>query len=484
MTAHVKLLLIFIILYICIVGTIVSFRHYHFETQAWDLGIFDQSFWNTIHGRVMQNSLEELPNHFGVHISPFLLLLVPGYAIFQSPYYLLLIQTIALGLGALPLYFLALNILQRKNFALLISAGYLLYPSLHWVNLFDFHEISFFVPLFLAAFYYAHKEKWLWAGMFLALSASVKEDAIFAVLFAGIFLFLFPSLLSAREIMSKKVPKNARNRIFWTRTRIIGASVILASALYFFLATKVIMPAFGGGLLRLDRYAELGGSVSEIAKNIFLHPLFIFKIAFTAQKLSYLFWIFFPIGFLPFLAPSTLFLIFPGLLENLLTAFSSQFSGMYQYDAILIAGMFVGVIYGIKYAMSQRQVKEKWIYWALLGVFLIGFFFRSPISPFSFPFSLLARDERREAFRTMERLVPKHASVAAHTNLIPHMSQRPHIYMLGREPAPADAVLIDGADYFGFRTPEEFQKYADSYALSGEYNIQTFNERYFVFLKK
>ena len=28
-------------------------RHLHFQTQAWDMGIFDQLFWNTIHGRFM-----------------------------------------------------------------------------------------------------------------------------------------------------------------------------------------------------------------------------------------------------------------------------------------------------------------------------------------------------------------------------------------------------------------------------------------------
>src|SRR3989344_4977682 len=87
-------LLILITAYISVFGTITILRHTHFQTQAWDLGIFEQSFWNTIHGRVMQNTIEEIPRHFGFHISPFLFLLVPGYALFSTTYFLLIIQTL------------------------------------------------------------------------------------------------------------------------------------------------------------------------------------------------------------------------------------------------------------------------------------------------------------------------------------------------------------------------------------------------------
>src|SRR3989344_651265 len=143
-----------IFIYISVLGSVSVSRHYNFQTQAWDMGIFVQTFWNTAQGRIMQNSIEEVPNHFGVHMSPILFLLVPGFLIFPSAYYLLIIQTLALAFGALPLYLFAKKILQRKDFALLLAIGYLLYPSLHRVNLFDFHPISFFPPLLFAALYF------------------------------------------------------------------------------------------------------------------------------------------------------------------------------------------------------------------------------------------------------------------------------------------------------------------------------------------
>ena len=169
--------------YFAVFGTIAAFRHYSFQTQAWDMGIFIQTFWNAANGNGLVNSLEEIPHTFGVHFSPWLYALMPGYIIFPSPYYLLLVQALALALGAWPLFLLARRILKEEKWALLIAAGYLLYPSLHWVNLFDFHSVVFLVPLLLAAFYFSETKQWGWAGLFLLLSASTREDSILAAIF-------------------------------------------------------------------------------------------------------------------------------------------------------------------------------------------------------------------------------------------------------------------------------------------------------------
>src|SRR3989344_5518118 len=95
-----KLVWLLIAAYFLIFSSLAVLRHYQFQTQAWDLGIFTQSFWNSIQGRLMLNTIEEIPNHFGVHFSPWLIFLVPGYWLFSSPYYLLITQTLALALGA------------------------------------------------------------------------------------------------------------------------------------------------------------------------------------------------------------------------------------------------------------------------------------------------------------------------------------------------------------------------------------------------
>src|SRR3989338_11707587 len=82
-----------IAIYIVIFGVVTSLRHYNFQTQAWDLGIFDQVVWNISRGNGMSTTLEFVQNHFAVHMSPILFLLAPGYLVFPSPYFLLILQT-------------------------------------------------------------------------------------------------------------------------------------------------------------------------------------------------------------------------------------------------------------------------------------------------------------------------------------------------------------------------------------------------------
>src|SRR3989344_3752987 len=117
-----------ITLYVVVFGAFTSFRHYNFYTQTWDMGAFVQTMWNTTQGRIMFNNIEEVHNTLGVHMSPWLFALVPGYLLFQSPYYLLIVQTIALALGAIPAYLLAYHILRKKSYALAFATNYLLYP--------------------------------------------------------------------------------------------------------------------------------------------------------------------------------------------------------------------------------------------------------------------------------------------------------------------------------------------------------------------
>ncbi len=454
-----------IFVYIAVVGSVSVARHYDFQTQAWDMGIFFQTFWNTAQGRIMQNSIEEVPNHLGVHMSPIIFVLLPGFLIFPSPYYLLIIQALALALGALPLYLFAKKILGRHDFALLISLGYLLYPALHWVNFFDFHPIAFLIPALLAAFYFFNEKKWLWFWVFMVLASITQEDAILAVAFSGLFL----AAINWREPKERK----------------IGLLAAFLALIYFAVAVKFIMPAFGGGLLRLDRYAHLGGNAGEIARNLFWHPSLFLKTIFTFPKMAYLFWIFLPVLFLPFMRPISFLLLAPGLLENLLTNFSSQFSGFYQYDSMLIAGIFIGSVYGLKKLSTRFPNKAVWLSKsALISAFIIVFLVRSSVSPLHFPAGFFKGGERREILNQIVKSMPADASVTAQTNIVPHLADRKFVYMLGFEPTKPDFVIIDGSDFFGFYTPENLQRYADGYALSDEYKITVINERYFVFQKK
>ena len=71
-------------------------------------GLFTQSFWSTLHGRLLFNSAETVDggvaSHFGVHFSPTLLLLLPFFALWPAASTLLVAQSIALAVAAVPLF--------------------------------------------------------------------------------------------------------------------------------------------------------------------------------------------------------------------------------------------------------------------------------------------------------------------------------------------------------------------------------------------
>ena len=454
-----KIVWALILVYIIFFGIFTSLRHYNFQTQTWDMGIFAQTFWNTVHGNIMQNSIEEARNHFAVHMSPWLFILAPGYALFPSPYYLLIIQTLIVALGAWPLYLLAKKLLSG-SWPLILSTGYLFYPALHWINIFDFHPIAFLPPLLITAFYFLEDKKWLWSALFLALSTSTQEDAVLIVLFIGIYLLL----------------KGGAGRKF-------GLAVILLSIFYFLFSTQVIMPALGGGLLRLDRYEQFGSTAPEIIKNIFLQPKILIQTLFNAEKFRYVFWLFLPVAFLPFFSRTALLLLAPGLLENLLTNFNSQFTGFYQYDSVLIPGIFISSIFGLKNLLAYWPKYASRIRWLLILAIAAGYLVRSPVNPVFFPAGLFQSNPHWAAFRLMVKSVPPGATVAAQTNLVPHLANRERIYMLNTEPFPPDFVLIDALDDFGFLGPDDLQQYILKYTNSGLYETAIINERYLI-LKK
>src|SRR5205085_1338905 len=112
---------------------------FHFDE---DLAIYDQIVWNTAHGRVFASTLiQHADNMLGDHFSPIVAVFVPLYWLRSTPNWLLLGQTAALGAAALPLYAFARPRLGTVG-ALALAGAYLAYPALHFVNLFQFHEIA------------------------------------------------------------------------------------------------------------------------------------------------------------------------------------------------------------------------------------------------------------------------------------------------------------------------------------------------------
>ena len=114
-------------------------RHQAYSVGEWDTGIFAQSFWTAAFASLPFYNTYEGHSHFAYHNSPILFLLLPLYRLVPTVETLLVAQTVAIALGAIPVFLLARDRVGPRT-GLVLGALWLLNFPLHGVNWHDFHE--------------------------------------------------------------------------------------------------------------------------------------------------------------------------------------------------------------------------------------------------------------------------------------------------------------------------------------------------------
>jgi uncharacterized membrane protein len=443
---------------------------------CYDLSVFEQSFWSLVReGRLLVNSQEGLEvgrfSHFSLHFSPLLLAVAPIYALWQAPQALLFAKTLALGLAAFPLYWLGAGLFASRAAGLAVAALYLLYPPLHGVNLWGFHENEFAVlPLaFLLVCHERRHPRGFWVAAVAALAA--KETMALTVAAFGLWMVLFA--------------KGARRR---------GAILAAAAVVWFVVCDRLVIPAFRGAggardaenvyiAMRYD--PRLGTSYGEIAWHCLRHPLLTAQYAFGPPvKQAYLFQLFLPLAFLPLLAPSLLLIAAPVLGQNLLARYLGQVSILGQYHAELIPFFVYGACLGLRRAEGWaapfgRGPLVRLTLVAALAVATLAANLSFGLWEFALGRrgqfqAVVLEPERREAARRMLALVPPDASVLADWNLISYLGARPWLHLIQRQALdarPWDYIVHDRRfPWHSDFTREEFARRleADGYATVAE----------------
>jgi uncharacterized membrane protein len=434
-----------VLLYAALFGSLALIRHWAFHSTALDLGVFDQVLWNTVHGRFMEStlSLERCDPHsfFLDHFSPALLLIVPFYVVVPRPETLIVFQTVALALGALPIYLLARHCLARSDERLVWVAAYVLSAPLAWITFYDFHEISIAVfPLGLAIYFYARRRT---IPLLLSLGAAflVKEELPLIGIGFGI------ALLGQRR---------------WK----LGAVVIVASAVAFLLILKIIIPAFGGGApyQYLGRYASLGADELQIARTLLLDPLRVLGVLLTGDLGAKIVFVLLLLGPGLFLALRAKWALVPAIIPLgylLLSDYPGEHTHHNQYGAPLIPLALGASILGFA-TLPQTVRLRPWLTGAALlaTVGLSVVFGAIPFTPdFTDAFlrgradrapaegSMLVREARYEPFLPAIAAIPPDAAIASRDFFTTQVSQRRLNYHLtGLDPCAAEYVVLDYAD--------------------------------------
>jgi uncharacterized membrane protein len=453
--------------------SLILFRR--FLATTFDLVIFDQGIRGYAHFHApvsIARGVSDGQNaHFLLladHWSPILALLAPLYWIHDSPTTLLVAQGVLFALAIPPLWLYARRRLGEAP-AYLVSVAYALSLPVMAAVVFDFHEAAF-VPVLTAVMVERFDAGKRWHGILAAVVLLlVKEDMGLLVAGFGAYLLL-------------------------TRRRWTGLAFIVGGLGATWVATHLLIPAFGGSATFYWAYGQFGSTLGSATLNVLTHPLHALDVFVTPWvKDRTMIGLLAAFGFLPLASPMVV-AVLPLLAERMLASgYPLWWQAKFQYDAFLVMMLACAAVDGA--ARLQRHWPRRWDRWliypltrpkwarqdgtpwkpatlwaaGICAAALVYF----PSSPFG---SLLhpgyyGLNARARAAAAAVAHVPAGVEVEAANNIGPHLSGRDTVLLLDGTPRWAPWVVADtiGLD-FPFCTPSQ-QAAEAAYLLAHGYTL-------------
>jgi uncharacterized membrane protein len=408
--------------------------HDKFLSSNYDLGLFENLFWNTLHG---SNGIAMDHRYFAEHAELLVYALLPVYAAWPHTETLLALQALLMSGAALPLFLLAERWLDSAWAALVLVLAYLAHPAIHGPALYDFHFLplsAFF--LLWAAYFHAREPACLpfWIALLLALCT--REDVAIGVCAVGLGL----------AWNTRRAASNSHYR----KVRRVGLQLAVLGAAWFLLVKFVWMRQFGRGSFSMY-YSELMApgdkGFGAVLLTLVSNPLYALRQLFTREKCLLALQLLVPLGFWPLRYSRAWFLLLPGLIVVGLANSSSVIPTIHlHYATHFLPYAFVAASGALAVRSRQRRLP------ALLGISLaslvstlhFGAFFRTT---FQTSFHALALDwsasdaELARAFERLAAQIPGDASLSAGEYEGPHLARRRTLLSLKKGCQGADYVL-------------------------------------------
>jgi uncharacterized membrane protein len=403
--------------------------HHNLRTAAYDLGLEDNLIYNVLHGIGFFRSTPfsgPTGSHFGNHATFFAYVIAPFYALAPGAGTLLFIQSLMIGVAAIPLFLFARRHLGPWA-ACLIAVLYLLYPPNHGANLYEFHYIPF------GAFF-------LWMTLFLFESRRDRLGIVFTILAMSVredIGGMGVCILGAYLLISGSRPR-------------VGLTLAIAGGLQFCLLKLVFMPLVLGGESFITFYKDLEPigqqNFGGVIKTVFGNPFYTLHTLIERDKLLYMLQYLVPLAFLPLKRPIIILLIVPGFLFTVLsTGYAPLIQTTFQYTFYWTVFLFIGLV-GVldrknspQLSDAEHTVRKRAALFAMACAMIpvsyqSGAIFQRNTAKGGFSmynFDTTARDlEDRKNFAEIVKLIPKRGTVSASDNLVPQISARPVAYTL------------------------------------------------------
>lgn len=476
-----------ILAYVVYFSALALHLHAAQRTHTADLGQIDLAIWNTSQGRFVQEIKgEQLSTRLSDHVEPLFWPVSLVFWLWDDVRALLVLQAVALGLGAWPVFRLAYRRLyvawQPRSAAvaaLLFVTAYLLHPALQAVHSAEFHALPLATPLILWAFWLLEERRFLAFAAAALGVAAVQEGAALLTTTLGLY---------ALVVLMRKLPRQRAAPV------ILSLLVLTTGVAWFAVATFVIIPRHAALAYGLDatpyaaRFGALGDSFGDVLRTLLTRPGVAASVASEPLRLAYGVKLLAPVGFLALAGPEILALGLPLFLANLLSGFPFQYSGQLHYSAPLLGFIMPAAIIGaqrtrqaIRRSVAALGSRRLWHWYRRFRFLLIWLAVWSLGSQIVWGYTPLGSQFRPSwpqitaHHRLLSRFaaqIPNDAALSTMPTLYPHFSHRQRLYEFPNL-ADSDYLLLDlAADSGWLLHPVELRDRVQSLLASGDWRVQ------------
>jgi uncharacterized membrane protein len=371
---------------------LLAYKYYKLNYYDWDLAFFAQAMWNLAHGSAYVSLFDT--EFFANHANLIAFLLVPLYKIFGHPMTLLILKAVSFSAASYVLYLLAKEKLG-ESLGLCVLWFYWLYPANIYSLIYEFDFENLAPAFIMLAFYFYIHENWTGFIINCIFLVLIKENMPLIVAAFGIHGWI------------TKPDKACWGLIPTT----LGVFCFVALAFVF-------VPLMGkqtiGHHPYMAHYAQLVKAPWDAVSSIV-----------TVKKVEWLKDLLAPLMFLPLLALDILFLVFPIVLQHLLSAVGQEHSIYYAYSMTIAPFLFLAFINALGFIKENLR---PWVFYIfLLSAFVSSTaFFIVELGHIKPKFFDLPKDVPH--CWELIKMVPPDAPVVATFNFLPELSSRPYLY--------------------------------------------------------
>ncbi len=413
--------------------------HYKLRTGNYDLSINNNLMYGGLHGHFLESPVvfpKEPPRYLANHAKFGAYLFLPIYALVPRPETLLVIQSLFIGFGVVPLYLFARRHVSEWM-ATVVCLAYLCYYPMHGASFSEFQAVpltAFFV--FLAA-YAADSKRYRLLAFAVVVALSMREDVAVGMAVLGAFL-----LLSGH--------------------RPLPGLVIASSAVAYFLFLRFYVMEEAGSWWFPNMYKDLWADDEKgfrsVIRTAVTNPLFTLTKIIVEKKIVYVLHLLVPIAFLPLRRWYLWAALAPGaMLTLLVTNYDPPITFSFHYVMHWAPYLFMaGVLYLSAVAKERSPARARAALAAVVASSLVltynyGAFprregsFKGGFNKIEFTYTDAER-ARFEKFQELVSTLPKDATLAATEKVGPHLSSRVTIYAMRNGPQTADYIVASSRE--------------------------------------